>query len=54
MADSMAPAMIITMIVCSAISLVFMGLRLFSKSLVATKLGIDDAILVLSWVCLPE
>lgn len=52
MAESLAPAMVITMITCTAISLVFMCLRFFSKHLVSTKLGVDDAVLVFSWVCL--
>lgn len=46
----MALAMNVTMIVCSALSLVFMSLRFFSKHLVNTKLGIDDAVLLFSWV----
>ncbi|KAL7935633.1 hypothetical protein V8C35DRAFT_259354 [Trichoderma chlorosporum] len=49
MAKSMAPAMNITMIVCAALSLVFMSLRFLSKHLVSTKLGIDDAALLLAW-----
>jgi hypothetical protein len=51
MANSLAPAMVVTMIACSAVSLIFMSLRMFSKHLVATKLGVDDAVLVFSWVC---
>ncbi|KAL7906744.1 hypothetical protein GGI35DRAFT_93177 [Trichoderma velutinum] len=50
MPNSMAPAMNITMIVCSALSLIFMALRFYSKQLVSTKLGIDDAVLLFAWL----
>lgn len=48
----MVTPMTITMVVCSAVSLLFLSLRFLSKYLVASKPGIDDAVLAFSWVCL--
>ncbi|KAH8651058.1 hypothetical protein BX600DRAFT_387643 [Xylariales sp. PMI_506] len=52
MADSMAPVMKNTMIVCSSVSLTFLSLRLFCKYLVAQRPGIDDITLAFSWILL--
>ncbi|KAK8061940.1 hypothetical protein PG994_008306 [Apiospora phragmitis] len=51
MVDSMATAMTFTMIVCGVVTLFFMSARFAAKALVHAKLGIDDYVLALSWVC---
>jgi hypothetical protein len=50
MADDNGPAMTITMVVCAAVSLVFMSLRFYCKQALSTKLGVDDIVLAVSWV----
>ncbi|KAK1834418.1 hypothetical protein QBC39DRAFT_26557 [Podospora conica] len=50
MADDNGPPMVITMVVCTAASFVFMSLRFFCKHLMSTRLASDDAVLVLAWL----
>lgn len=50
MADTLAPAMVITMISLSAVSLIFLSLRMYSKYLASSKPAVDDAVLIFSWV----
>ena len=50
MADDNGPPMTITMVVCTVISFVFMSLRFYCKLEADANLGIDDAVLALSWV----
>ena len=52
MADDNGPPMTITMVVCTAVSFIFMSLRFYCKHMLATSLGWDDGVLVLSWVCI--
>ncbi|KAL2141605.1 hypothetical protein VTI28DRAFT_2151 [Corynascus sepedonium] len=51
MAGADAPAMIITMVVCTVASFLFMSLRFYCKIIAGTKaaFGMDDAVLVFSW-----
>jgi hypothetical protein len=50
MADDNGPPMTITMVVCTVVSFIFMSLRFYCKQSMSTKVGLDDAILALSWV----
>lgn len=50
MADDNGPPMTITMVVCTVVSFIFMCLRFYCKQSMSTKVGLDDAILALSWV----
>jgi hypothetical protein len=50
--DDNGPPMTITMVVCTVASFCFMSLRFYCKQALGTKVGIDDAVLALSWVCL--
>lgn len=47
-------AMKVTMIVCTAVTLIFMALRFYCKHYLGTKLAIDDLVLAFSWVSLPD
>lgn len=50
MADSLVVPMVVTMVTLTAVSFIFMGLRMFSKYLASSKPSIDDAVLIFSWV----
>lgn len=49
MADDNGPPMTITMVVCTVVSFIFMCLRFWCKQSMSTKVGLDDAVLALSW-----
>ncbi|KAK4159209.1 hypothetical protein QBC43DRAFT_327629 [Cladorrhinum sp. PSN259] len=50
MANDNGPPMIISMVVCTVASFLFMSLRFYCKQALSTKLGLDDAVLALSWI----
>lgn len=43
-------AMKVTMVICTIVTFMFMGLRFYCKQYLGTKLALDDLILAFSWV----